>query len=58
MSDPTPEERRKLCQEWAYFRPAGPEPDDTKANIERMHPDDVKRLLEIGDEMAEALSSR
>ena len=41
--------------EWTFFRPFGPE-DNAMENIENMNEQDVERLIEIGDEMAEYIS--
>lgn len=48
---------KKLVNDWSYFKPIGPhvgdDPENAIENLKEMHPSDVERLLEIGDEMAE-----
>lgn len=53
----------KLVNDWSYFKPYGPHFDDNEAerlrkNLMEMHPSDLKRLIEIGDEMQEYIRSR
>lgn len=43
---------RSLLNEYSYFRPMGPHPDEPKKNIEEMDAADVRELMKITDELA------
>lgn len=51
---------RKLQQDWSFFKPLGPhygdDPESDVKNLNEMEPEDVQRLLEIGDDMAEYIN--
>lgn len=55
------ERERKLLNDWSYIKPMGPhigeDPENDKKNVEEMHAVDVQKLLEVGDAMAEYISS-
>jgi hypothetical protein len=55
MTERNLQKERKLLQEWHYFKPIGPYMGDgvMKKNLNEMTDEDVERLIEIGDEMAE-----
>jgi hypothetical protein len=58
MSDRNIQKERHLLQEWAYFKPIGPHHGEGTAldNLNEMSEEDVERLIEVGDEMAEYIS--
>jgi hypothetical protein len=55
MSNRDFKKERKLLKDWWYFKPLGPHMGEYSMleNLNEMSAEDVERLIEIGDEMAE-----